>query len=106
MVIHEFAHKLDVLSVGANGAPPMHPDMKPSEWHDIVTAAWDRLQKDIQIHRPLPLDNFAITNLAEIFAVCSEAFFEQSESIKVYMPAVFRLLCQFYRQQPAAVISV
>jgi Mlc titration factor MtfA (ptsG expression regulator) len=60
----------------------MHPDMMPREWHDFFTAAWDRLQQDIQNHRPLPLDDYAITNPAEIFAVCSEPFFEQSESMK------------------------
>jgi Mlc titration factor MtfA (ptsG expression regulator) len=47
LIIHEFAHKLDMLRDGANGASPMHPDMKPGEWHDIVTAAWGRLLQDI-----------------------------------------------------------
>ncbi|TNF01473.1 MAG: Zn-dependent hydrolase, partial [Gammaproteobacteria bacterium] len=34
------------------------------------------------------------------FAVCSEAFFEAPENMKEDMPEVYRLLCQFYRQQP------
>ncbi|MFT7371417.1 MAG: Mlc titration factor MtfA (ptsG expression regulator) [Oleiphilaceae bacterium] len=100
VVIHEFAHKLDMLRDGANGAPPMHPDMQPGEWHDIFTAAWDRLQSDLQRHRPLPLDDYALTNPADFFAVCSETFFEDSQSMKEHMPEVYRLLCQFYRQQP------
>ena len=95
-----------MLRDGANEAPLMHHDMKPGEWHDIFTAAWDRLQQDMQNNRPLPLDDYALTNPAEFFAVCSETFFEQPESMKVHMPEVFRLLSQFYRQQPEAVISV
>jgi len=101
VVIHELAHKLDMLRDGANGAPPMHPDMRPGEWHDIFTAAWDRLQNDWQHHRPLPLDDYALTSPAEFFAVCSEAFFETPGIMKQEMPHVYRLLCQFYRQQPA-----
>ncbi|SFG46992.1 zinc-dependent peptidase [Neptunomonas qingdaonensis] len=101
VVIHELAHKLDMLRDGANGAPPMHPDMRAGEWHDIFTAAWQRLQKDWKHHRPLPLDDYALTSPAEFFAVCSETFFEAPESIKEKMPEVYRLLCQFYRQQPA-----
>ncbi|RTE66233.1 zinc-dependent peptidase [Amphritea opalescens] len=101
VVIHELAHKLDMLRDGANGAPPMHPDMRPGEWHDIFTAAWDRLQRDQHRHHPLPLDDYALTNPAEFFAVCSETFFEDAHKMKQQMPEVYRLLCQFYRQQPA-----
>lgn len=100
VVIHEFAHKLDMLRDGANGAPPMHPDMQAGEWHDIFTAAWDRLQEDWHRKRPLPLDDYALTNPAEFFAVCSETFFEDPKNMKEHMPEVYRLLCQFYRQQP------
>lgn len=100
VVIHELAHKLDMLRDGANGAPPMHPDMRAGEWHDIFTAAWERLQMDSRNSRPLPLDEYALTNPAEFFAVCSETFFEAPENMKESMPDVYRLLCQFYRQQP------
>jgi Mlc titration factor MtfA (ptsG expression regulator) len=81
----------------------MHPDMKPGEWHNIFTAAWDRLQHDLELQRPLPLDDYALTNPAEFFAVCSETFFEHPESMKEHMPKVYRLMCQFYRQQPVAI---
>lgn len=100
VVIHELAHKLDMLRDGANGAPPIHPDMQKGEWHDIFTAAWDRMQDDLQHHRPLPLDEYALTSPAEFFAVCSEAFFETPDIMKHEMQHVYRLLCQFYRQQP------
>ncbi len=100
VVIHELAHKLDMLRDGANGAPPMHPDMRPGEWHDIFSAAWERLQKDLHRHRPLPLNDYALTSPAEFFAVCSETFFEAPHRMQEHMPEVYWLLCQFYRQQP------
>ena len=101
VVIHELAHKLDMLRDGANGSPPMHPDMRPGEWHDTFTAAWTRLHDDDEHGRPLPIDDYALTDPAEFFAVCSESFFEAPVEMENAMPAVYRLLCQFYRQQPA-----
>jgi MtfA peptidase len=100
VVIHEMAHKLDMLRDGANGAPPMHPDMRRGEWHDVFTAAWDHLRNDHQHHRQLPIDEYGLTSPAEFFAVCSETFFEAPHLMQDKMPDVYRLLCQFYRQQP------
>lgn len=101
VVIHELAHKLDMLRDGANGAPPMHPDMRPGEWHETFTSAWERLQDDDEQGRSLPIDDYALTSPAEFFAVCSESFFEAPEKMQAEMPGVYRLLCQFYRQNPA-----
>lgn len=100
VVIHEMAHKLDMLRDGANGAPPMHPDMRSGEWHDIFSAAWERLNEDHRRHRVLPLDDYALSSPAEFFAVCSETFFEAPERLQSGLPEVYRLLCQFYRQEP------
>lgn len=100
VVIHEMAHKLDMLRDGANGAPPMHPDMRPGEWHDIFSEAWERLNEDYRHHRGLPLDVYALTSPAEFFAVCSETFFEAPDRLYTALPGVYRLLSQFYRQQP------
>lgn len=100
VVIHELAHKLDMLRDGANGAPPMHPEMRSGEWHRVFSAAWERLQNDFQHHRFLPINDYGLTSPAEFFAVCSETFFEAPQMMKDHMPEVYRLLCQFYRQQP------
>lgn len=100
VVIHEFAHKLDMLRDGANGAPPMHPNMRKGQWHDIFSAAWERLQNDLKHNKPLPINDYGLTSPAEFFAVCSETFFETPKVLEQQMPEVYRLLCQFYRQQP------
>tara|TARA_R110000868_G_scaffold59547_14_gene182728 strand:+ start:3651 stop:4445 length:795 start_codon:yes stop_codon:yes gene_type:complete len=100
VVIHELAHTLDMLRDGANGAPPMHPDMRPGEWHDVFTAAWDGLNKAYLHHKVLPLDEYALSNPAEFFAVCSETFFEAPQLMKQTLPDVYRLLGLFYRQRP------
>lgn len=101
VVIHEFAHKLDMLRDGANGAPPMHPDMRAGEWHQVFSQAWQALHQDQSRHHHLPLDPYALTHPAEFFAVCSETFFEAPLQLQQHLPDVYRLLCQFYRQSPA-----
>ncbi len=92
----------DALRDGANGAPPMHPDMRAGEWHRIFTAAWDRLHRDMQQQRVIPIHEYGLTSPAEFFAVCSETFFEAPQHMREHMPHVYRLLCQFYRQEPVS----
>lgn len=105
VVIHEVAHKLDMLRDGANGAPPMHPNMRAREWHVTFSEAWRRLLHDLHTNKPLPIDAYALTSPAEFFAVCSESFFEDPEDMLEKMPDVYRLLCQFYRQQPVPIAT-
>jgi Mlc titration factor MtfA (ptsG expression regulator) len=105
VVIHEMAHKLDMLRDGANGAPPMHPDMRAGEWHTIFTDAWEQLNHDHQHHRALPIDDYALTSPAEFFAVCSETFFEAPAHLNATLPEIYRLLSQFYRQAPLQVLT-
>ena len=100
VVIHEVTHKLDMLHDGANGAPPMHPDMSAVAWHEVFSAAWQRLQHDWDADQPLPIDDYALSSPAEFFAVCSEGFFEAPASLKRHLPDIYRLLVQFYRQDP------
>ena len=107
VVIHELAHKLDMLNDGANGAPPMHAGMSAQHWHDVFAAAWQQLQELAMHHHPmhhavLPIDAYGLTNPAEFFAVCSETFFEAPHTLKQALPELYEQMCLFYRQDPAA----
>ena len=41
LVIHEFAHKLDMLNGSANGFPPLHADMSADTWSRIFSAGYE-----------------------------------------------------------------
>ena len=41
VVIHEFAHKLDMLNGGANGYPPLHKGMSRPAWVQVFSAAYE-----------------------------------------------------------------
>ena len=45
LVIHELAHKLDMLNGDANGLPPLHHDMRVQEWASVMQSAFDDLNR-------------------------------------------------------------
>ena len=103
VVIHEAAHRLDLLDGAMNGRPALHDEMSPREWLEVFSKAFaDLSRRAAAKRRRLRMDPYAATDDAEFFAVMSEYFFEQPEVLHGEYPEVYRLLCAFYRQNPAA----
>jgi len=100
VVIHEMAHKLDMLNGDANGFPPLHRRMDRRVWSRVFSSAWDRLQEEQRNGAELPIDPYALESPAEFFAVASEQFFEAPANLREHLPDVYRQLEQFYRQHP------
>ncbi len=102
LVVHEFAHKLDMRNGRANGFPPLHKGMDGRAWAADFTAAFDDFRARRLDRLPLPFDGYAAESPGEFFAVLSEVFFEQPAAIADHYPAVYRHLRDFYRQDPLA----
>jgi Mlc titration factor MtfA (ptsG expression regulator) len=104
LVIHELAHKLDMLNGDANGLPPLHSDMRVSEWASIMQSAYDDLNRQLDRHPHIEtaIDPYAAENPAEFFAVTSEYFFSAPDLLAEAYPAVYEQLKAFYRQDPLA----
>ena len=100
VVIHEMAHKLDMLTGEANGLPPLHRTMSTQGWSRAFTAAYQSLCREVDRGQPTALDPYAADSPAEFFAVISEAFFEMPETVADTYPDVYRQLQAFYRQDP------
>jgi MtfA peptidase len=100
VVIHEMAHKLDLLNGDANGFPPLHRRMDRRAWSRMFSGAWDRLKEEQRNGADLPIDPYALESPAEFFAVASEQFFEAPGTLRQHLPDVYRQLEQFYRQHP------
>jgi len=105
VVIHEFAHKLDMLNGDANGFPPLHADMDRARWSDTFSAAYEDFCARVERHEETVIDPYAAENPAEFFAVLSEAFFEMPNAVRSGYPAVYGELAAFYRQDPAQRLS-
>lgn len=100
LVIHECAHKLDILNGAADGFPPLHPDMAPTAWTAAFESAYRALANDVDAGRDTDLDPYAATDPAEFFAVASETFFTDPKLLARAAPAVYAQLKAFYRQDP------
>lgn len=106
VVIHEFAHKLDMLNGDANGFPPLHAGMSRGEWSEAFSAAYADFCRRIDADEETAIDPYAAESPGEFFAVMSEAFFEIPHVVSGLYPAVFRQLKLFYRQDPAARLTM
>jgi Mlc titration factor MtfA (ptsG expression regulator) len=98
VVLHEFAHKLDMLDGRIDGTPLVPRDVR-GDWVRICTDVYD----DLVAGRPRPpMRWYGATNPGEFFAVATEVFFEQSLELSAYEPELYDVLARFYRQDPAA----
>lgn len=100
LVIHEFAHKLDMLTGAANGFPPIHADMDVAEWINTFTRAFEDFQAKTEAGIEIDINSYGATSPAEFIAVLSEEFFERPRVIHARYPKVYDQLRKFYRQDP------
>ena len=100
VVIHEFAHKLDMLNGDANGYPPLGAGMSREEWTRVFDAAYRAFCARVERNEQTGVDPYAAESPAEFFAVLSEAFFEIPEVVRAEHPQVYGQLAAFYRQDP------
>lgn len=105
VVVHEFAHKLDMLNGRADGLPPLHPRMNIKQWAAALSQAYETLRKQVAHHQRTRINAYGATTPAEFFSVVSECFFAAPDVLKQHCPAVYVQLVQFYRQDPGSRIS-
>lgn len=99
LVMHEYAHQIDGQDGVMNGAPLLPSDRLYQSWSTTMEAAYRDLCARAESGQA-PLDPYAGTNPAEFFAVVTETFFTQPGLLHRHYPDVYRLLAQFYRQEP------
>lgn len=97
VVLHEFAHKLDMLDGVVDGTPVLARDLR-ADWVRVCTEVYDDLVAGVP--RP-PLRWYGATNPGEFFSVATELFFELPTDLREREPALYDVLLRFYRQDPA-----
>lgn len=102
VILHEFAHKLDMCNGAANGMPPLHKDMDRAAWTREFEQAYTDLQVQIDRREPTSIDPYGAEHPAEFFAVATEEFFELPIELGENYPALYDQLRTFYRQDPAS----
>jgi Mlc titration factor MtfA (ptsG expression regulator) len=101
VVIHEFAHVLDMADGAANGIPLLDRGWPVHEWVATLDLEFDRLTEWVAQGRETVLDAYGAQGKEEFFAVASEAFFISPREMQQTHPALYAMLSRFYRQDPA-----
>jgi Mlc titration factor MtfA (ptsG expression regulator) len=100
VVIHEFAHKLDMLNGSANGFPRLHRTMNRQQWSQVFMDAYADLCRAVRAGEPSEINAYATESPAEFFAVASESFFQLPDVLRRIYPGVYEQLALYYRQNP------
>lgn len=100
VVIHEFAHVIDMIDGVADGVPPMPNEAAREAWLDVLMPEFDRFSERVVCGHDTVVDPYGAEAPEEFFAVASEAFFVTPDALKEEQPALYRLLSGFYRQSP------
>ncbi|HEX5052210.1 MAG TPA: M90 family metallopeptidase [Planctomycetota bacterium] len=101
LVLHEFAHKLDMLDGLADGTPPLRDRGEFAAWVRTMSAEFARLRAAAADGRATVLDKYGATNPAEFFAVATECFFEKSRQLQQRHAELYAVLRDYYHQDPA-----
>jgi len=101
VVYHEFAHKLDMLDGTADGTPPLRNLSEYRDWVIICSREYLRLRHDAEQGKKSFLDVYGATTEAEFFAVATEQFFDSPIRLKEQAPDLYRVLKEYYNQDPA-----
>ena len=101
VVLHEFAHRIDMENGDADGVPPLLRRVQPATWQSIMREAYDGLARESKDGVPTVLDEYGATNPAEFFAVATACFFTRPRMLEDRHPSLYSALRAWYRQDPA-----
>ncbi len=92
--IHEFIHKIDEKDGSIDGIPEKMADRKTiNKWREIMEIEMKKMEDGDSEINP-----YGLTNTAEFFAVVSEYFFENPESLKRKHSELYEILSKIYKQ--------
>ncbi len=102
VVLHEFAHKLDMRDGAADGVPKLADDAQYETWAEVMSAEFQELVAQTEKGHKSLIDSYGATNPAEFFAVTTECFFEKPVLMQEHHARLYTALRDFYHQDPAA----
>jgi hypothetical protein len=105
VVYHEFAHQLDMLDGSADGTPPLADRDQLAQWVEVCTREFQRLRGLAEKGHRTFLDAYGAQDEAEFFAVATEEFFDRPLALQQHSPDLYRVLSDYYRQDPAGRVS-
>ncbi len=102
VVVHEIAHKLDLLDGAVDGVPELPRTLSRRTWIEAFQAAYDRHARAVERGRRTAIDAYAAEGADEFFAVVSEMHFSDPVPLARAEPEVAALLTAYYGPAPGA----
>lgn len=100
VVVHEIAHKLDLLDGAMDGTPRLPRHLRMRAWVEAMQPAYDALVRQVERGRDTLIDPYAAESVEEYFAVVSELHFSDPATLRRAAPAVAAVLAQLYGPAP------
>ncbi|MBU0742943.1 zinc-dependent peptidase [bacterium] len=100
VVLHEFAHQLDLEIGDADGTPRLGPGVDPQAWADTLSREYQRHCRDVDRRRHTLLDEYGADDPAEFFAVATENYLVRPQALKRRHPDLYAQLRAYFGWEP------
>lgn len=100
VILHEFAHQLDQEFGTATGVPRLKNLQETLIWGKILKQEYENHVQAVTRGKLTIIDPYGATNMAEFFAVITEAFFLKSKLLATYHPLLYNQLLNYYGLNP------
>jgi MtfA peptidase len=97
LVIHEFAHKIDMRNGEVDGVPPLPTREAYAQWQRVLAAAYEDFCARVDAEEDTVIDPYASEQESEFFAVCTEIYVAAPEVLRAEYAALFREFNTFYK---------
>jgi Mlc titration factor MtfA (ptsG expression regulator) len=102
VVIHEFAHKIDMRDGNADGCPPLPSPVARRAWLSTLQTEYHEFREKVIVAERFGgpaqwLDPYGATAIDEFFAVACEAYFVNRVRFSAEFPKLLALFDPFFR---------
>ncbi len=97
LVVHEFAHKLDMQNGAANGIPPLPTREEHERWYRALNVAFTDFRSRVNSGEMTQIDPYASEHESEFFAVCAELYVASPDLLRATYPDFYRELNGYFQ---------
>jgi MtfA peptidase len=97
LVIHEFAHKIDMRNGDVDGVPPLASREAHARWLSAMNEAYGQFCARVDAGEDTIIDPYASEHESEFFAVCAEVYVAAPQVLRSEFPEFFAQMNAFFR---------
>jgi Mlc titration factor MtfA (ptsG expression regulator) len=101
VVIHEFAHVIDMAEgYEPDGIPPLPDRAARDAWAKAIDEEYERFCDDLDAGQETLVDPYGAESVDEFFGVTVEAFFVAPDEFRSEHPALYEMYAGYFQQTP------